>query len=886
MSRLRQAAARLREVFVQSRLERELDEELRFHLDLETELNVRRGMSPRAARTAALRAFGGVERVKEDYRDARGVRLIEELRRDVSYASRAARRSPGFTAVVVLTLTLGIGATTAIFTVVRGVLLRELPFAEPARLVRVWAANPSRDETRGMLALPDFEDWRRQATSVERMGAYSTLASGLALVDGGEPIRLRTAYVSADFFATLGVGAQIGRVILATEHGEGRDRVVVLSNALWRSRFGGDPAIVGRRLRLNDEPFTVVGVLPPAVRFPAGDTEAWVPLSVVPATGIPRLRGVRWLHVVARLRPGVSLERARSELTTIARRLETAFRDANRGWTEATVLPLREDIVGRVRPRLLVLFGVVVLVLALACVNVANLVLARSAGRAREMAVRTALGAGRGRLVRQLLTESVSLALAGGVLGIAVAWWGATAIVALTARWLPPAGDVRPDWLVLTFALLLSALTGIAFGLIPATRSLHEIGGSLRDGGRGSVGGTGRNALRRTLVATEVALAVMLVASAGLLVKSFARLSRVDLGFDAGRTVFVKMTLPASRYPTSATYLPVVQRMLEQVRATPGVVSAAAIKDAPFRPPAGESMTFAIPSRPPNDAESEPLAHFFPTTPDYFRTMGIPLKYGRDLAAQDGDTAAGAVVVSEAVARRYWPERGPIGDEIALGGRTVRRLRLRVVGVVEDARYTKIDSAPIPAIYIAHTLMTRRIVTIVARGSGPDPTALLPAVRAAIRAVEPDQPITEMGTMRSAVGDAVAAPRFLTLLVGLFGALALVLATVGVYGVVAYVVGQRTNEIGVRMALGARAGDIVRWTLRTGMTPVIAGLALGVATSLALSRALAAQLYEVSPNDPVVFASVALLIAAVSLLASGVPAIRAARVDPTVALRT
>jgi putative ABC transport system permease protein len=880
MSRLRQAAARLREIFAGSRLEREFDEELRFHLDMETELNVRRGMSSGAARTAALRTFGGVERVKEENRDRRGVRFIDELRRDVAYALRAAGRSPGFTAVVVLTLMLGIGATTAIFTVVRGVLLRELPFAEPARLVRVWAANPSRDETRGPLALPDFEDWRRQSTVFERMAAFSTLPTGLALVDGGEPIRLRTAYVSADFFTTLGVGARIGRVILPVEHETGRDRVVVLSHALWRARYGGDPAIVGRQLRLNDEPFTVVGVLPPAVRFPAGDTEAWAALSVVPATGIPRVRGVRWLHAIARLRPGASPERARSELGTVARRLEAEFRDSNAGWSGATVVPLREDIVGGVRPRLLVLFGVVVLVLALACVNVANLVLARSAGRAREMAVRVALGAGRGRLARQLLTESVLLALAGGVLGVAVAWWGAAALVALTTQWLPPAGEMRPDWVVLTFALLLSTLTGVAFGLIPATRSLQGISGTLREGGRGSVGAARSHALRRTLVAAEVALAVMLVASAGLFVKSFARLSRVELGFDATRTVFAKMTLPASRYATSESYLPVAQRMLEQVRATPGVASAAAIKDAPFRGPAGELATFTILSRPAERAESEPLAHFFPVTPGYFRTMRIALEYGRDLTTQDGDTAAGAVVVSEAVARRYWPSRSPIGEEIGFAHR-----RLRVVGVVGDARYTRVDSAAIPAIYIPQPLMTRRIVTIVARTNTSDAGALLPSLRAAIHTIDRDQPITEMGTMRDAVADAVAAPRFLTLLVGLFGVLALLLATVGVYGVVAYVVGQRTNEIGVRMALGARSGDIVAWTLRTGMTPVVVGLALGVAASLSMSRALAAQLYEVSPNDPVVFASVALILATVSLLASGVPAFRAARVDPTVALR-
>jgi predicted permease len=880
MSRTRQALARLREIFVRPRLEREFDEEVRFHIDMETELNVRRGMSGDAARTAALRAFGGVERAREDYRDARGVRLLEELRRDVGYALRAAVRAPGFTAVVVLTLTLGIGATTAIFTVVRAVLLRDLPFAEPERLVRVWPANPARGETRGLLSIPNFDDWRRQTRSLERMAAYSTLPTGLALADGGEPVRLGTAFVSADFFSTLGVGARVGRVILPAEHAEGRDRVVVISHALWQSRYGGDPSIVGRQLRLNDQPFTVVGVLPREFRFPAGNTEAWTPLSVVPASGIPRTRFVPWLEAVARLKPGVTVERARTDLQTVARRLESEYGDSNAGWSDATVVPLRENIVGGVRGRLLVLFGVVVLVLALACVNVANLVLARSAGRARELAVRTALGAGRGRLVRQLLTESIVLALVGGLLGVALAWWGAGALVALSARWLPPAGDVRPDWVVLAFALLMSTLTGIAFGSIPAARGVTGLGGAMREGGRGSVGAGGSQAVRRMLVAAEVALAMMLVAGAGLFVKSFARLSRVELGFDAERTLFAKVTIPASRYATSESYLPVADRMLEQLRAIPGVTSAAAIKDAPLSGGAGEQSRFVIPSRVVERGESEPRAHLLPITPGYFRTMGIPLRRGRDLTAQDADTVAPGVVLSEALAQRYWPDRDPVGEAIVFQSRP-----LRIVGVVGDVRYLRVDSTPTPAIYLPQRLMTRRIVTFVARSAAGDPAALVPAVRAAIRSVDRDQPITEIGPMRSAVAGAVAAPRLLTLLVGIFGALALLLAAVGVYGVVAYVVGQRTNEIGVRMALGARSRDIVAWTLRMGMTPVLVGLALGVAGSLVLARAVAAQLYEVSPTDPTVLASVAALLAVVSLLASGVPALRATRVDPTEALR-
>ncbi|HKG90336.1 MAG TPA: ABC transporter permease [Gemmatimonadaceae bacterium] len=873
-----------------SAFERSMDDEMRYHVDMEARELERGGMSPAGARRAALVAFGGVERFKEEGRDARGVTMLDELRQDAAYAVRAARRAPGFTTVAVLTLALGIGATTAIFSVVRGVLLRDLPFADPGRLVRVWATNPSRSETRSALSLPDLEDWRREGTvpgaAVERLAGFSTLPSGLVLADGGEPVRLRTAFISEDFFATLGVRPLVGRLPTPAEFREGRDRVVVISEGLWRSRFGGDPGIAaGRTVRLNDEPFAVLGVLPAEVRFPGASPEAWTPLSVVPATGIPRVRGNRWVQGLARLRPGATAERARAELSAVARRLEGEYGDSNGGWSGAALLPLHEELVGNVRGRLLVIFGAVVLVLALACVNVANLVLARASSRARELAVRTALGAGRGRLVRQLLTEGVLLALAGGVLGIALAWWGAGALVAVAARWLPPVGDVRPDWLVLGFALALATLTGVGFGLIPATRPLEGIAGTLRESGRGIVSGGGPSinrgpTLRQVLVAAEVGLAVMLVAGAGLLVKSFARLSRVDLGFDAEHTAYAKVTMLNSRYANATTYRPAALRMLEQVRAIPGVAAAAQTKDAPLRG-AGESQAFTVPAAPPAAPGERPTASFLPVSPGYFAAMGIPLRAGRDLTEQDGDTAAAGVVASETAARALWPARDPIGEEIVLGAQ-----RLRVVGVVGDVRYEKVDSSARPMFYLPQRLMSRRIITFVARARpGTAPAALVPALRAAIRAVEPDQPITELGTMRDAAVDAVAAPRFLTALVGLFGALALVLAAVGVYGVVAYVVGQRTNEIGVRMALGARPQDIAAWTLRTGLAPVFAGLAVGLAATLALSRLLAAQLYSVSPTDPAVFAAVLAILAAVSLFASAVPAMRAARTEPTVALR-
>ena len=489
---LQRLAMRLRTLVLRGRTTREVDAELRFHIDRETTENIERGMSPDAARTAALRAFGGVQRFKEEVRDEHGFAVLDQLRQDLAYTARAALRSPGFTAIVVLTLALGVGATTAIFSVVRGVLLRELPFTAPDRLVRLWAANPATNDARAGLSVPDFDDWQRLGTSFERMAAYSTLPTGLALVDGGEPVRLRTAYVSADFFSTLGVGAMVGRTILPAEHVDGRDRVVVLSHRLWTSRYAASRDIIGKTLRMNDEPYTVVGVMPPEVRFPDRDTEIWVPLSVVPASGVPRVRGNRWLQVIGRLAPGVTVGRARADMGVIASRLASEYGDTNAGWTGTTVVTLRDDLLGNTRGRVLVLFGAVLLTLLLACVNVANLLLARSSRRARELAVRTALGAGRARLARQLFTESIALALAGGVLGAALAAWGVRALVSLIGPWLPAVGDVTVDAAVLAFALGVSALTGVVFGLIPVMGRRANVSGTLRESGRGNTGRPGR----------------------------------------------------------------------------------------------------------------------------------------------------------------------------------------------------------------------------------------------------------------------------------------------------------------------------------------------------------------------------------------------------------
>lgn len=875
---LQRLTLRLRSLVLRDRTARDVDDELQFHIDREIAERVKRGMTPAMARTEALRVFGGLQRYKEEVREAHGFALWDQLRQDLAYAARAALRNPAFTATVVLTLGLGVGATTAIFSVVRGVLLRELPFGEPDRLVRLWISNPSRGGERNSLSVPDFDDWKRLGTMFTNMAAYSVVPTGLALLDGGEPVRLETAFISADFFETLGVTPLVGRTPTPAEHVEGQDRVVVLSYRLWATRYSSARDIVGRTLRLNDAPYTVVGVMPAAVRYPERETEIWVPLTAVPASGIPRERSVPWLEIIGRLAPGVTPERARADLSVIVRRLDERFADAHPGWNDVAIAPLREQIIGPSRGRVLVLFGAVMLTLLLACVNVANLVLARTSRRARELAVRTALGAGKARLARQLLTESIALSLAGGALGILLAVWGVRGLVTLIGPWLPSVSDVVVDGAVLAFAFGVSAATGVAFGMIPVFRGRGNVAGTLRESGRGNTGAASAHALRRALVAVEVGLAMMLVIGAGLLVKSFAKLNRVSLGFEADRSLFVRLTIPGTRYRTSADYLPVAYRMLEHVRQVPGVVAAALAKDGPMRA-GGEPGKFALPGQPAPRLGDEPRANFLPVSDGIVKALGVRLETGRDLAPQDGDSATAGVVISSNIARRLWPGRSPVGEEIDFQGQ-----RYRIVGVAADARYTSIVADAIPMVYVPNRMMTRRIFTVVARTTG-DPATMVGAVRAAIRSVEPDQPITEMGTMRDVIGDAVAAPRVLTMLVAMFGVVALLLAAIGVYGVVAYVVGQRTNEIGIRLALGAKSTDIVRWTLQTGLRPAIVGLVAGGAGALMLSRLLGTQLYDVSPTDPVVFGSVAIVLIVMAVLASGVPARRAARVDPAVALR-
>jgi predicted permease len=888
----------LRRFFRLPSAERDLDgaveEELRFHLDMLVAEGRAAGRDTAEARREAAHRFGDVQRVRERCHDIssshehamRRSELFATIRQDLTYALRSLRATPGFTLVVLLTLALGIGATTAIFSVVRGVLLRPLPFPQAEQVVRLWPANPATGLNDETVSVTELEDWERELRSFQAVGAFRTFGGGTVLGDRADPVYTQTAYVSRGFFPAIGTRALLGRTLLPEEHVPGPSRVVV-SHGFWQRYLGGDPAAVGGTVRLNGRPYTVVGVMPPNFDFPSADVEVWMPSSVMTPDDVGSGRQARWLYMVGRLRPGVTPEQGRAEVATLMRRLAERYPDSNAGLTGAAMQGIEESIVGRVRAGLLVLLGAVGLVLLIACVNVANLLLVRASGRARELALRAALGAGRGRIVRLMLTESLLLAVVGGALGVLLAWWGVRALVALSGEFLPRAADVRLDAGVLLFALGVSALTGLIFGAWPALRAASpDLTNSLKESARGSTGGATANRARGALVAAEVALAVVLVAGAGLMLRSFERLTNVDTGFRPEGALLANFSVEfdddtVDQEAGMRSLLEARRRVVERVQQVPGVVAAGAAKFAPLTDGDGEPRTFTVPGQPPPRAGEAPRLRMQPVSPGYLRALGIPLLQGEDV-----DVAAGAdttvrlpAVISRNMAERFWPGRSPVGELFMIGETPVR-----VVGVAGDVRQVRLDSVAGYTAYVPETVMPRSHMSLVVRTSG-DPARFVEPVRAAIREVAPNQAFEEVVPMRAKLSEAASTPRFFTVLVSLFGALALALAAIGLYGVVSYVVSQRQREIGVRVALGAAPGGVVALMLRRGMLPVAAGLAAGIVIALAATRLLGSLLYDVSATDPLTFVAVAVLLGGVGLLASYLPSRRAARVDPTVTLR-
>ena len=865
-----------------------VDDELAFHVDMLTEHLVSRGRSPAEARREALERFGDLAELRRRCYDISthheaAVRRTESwtnIWQDVKYAARSLRRAPGFSLVVLLTLALGIGATTAMFSVVRGVLLRPLPYPEAERVVRIVPGGPTVDQ--GYVSTTELEDWTRELTKFSAVGGYRQWETGQVYGDGAEPIYVNTTHVSAGFFPALGTRAELGHTFLPSEHVIGSNHAVVVSNAFWQSQLGGEPQAIGQTIRLGGEPFTVVGVMPPGFAFPSPGAAVWLPSSLLGEDDVGAGREARWMNVVARLRPDATPAQGRAEVERLLNRLAAAYPKSNASWTTANVESVRDFIVGPVRRGLFVLLGAVALVLLVVCVNVASLMLVRGTARERELALRAAIGAGRGRLVRLLLTESLMLAVVGGVLGVLAAWWGVHALLALSGSFLPRSADIRVDGGVLMFAVAISLLTGALFGLWPALRaSGTTAAGGLREDSRASIGSGGANRARAALVAAEVALAVVLVVGAGLMLRSFERLTSADPGFRAENVLLARFSFPDPPADAPPGFRGERrQRVVSRVALVPGVLDVGATKIAPLTGgTAGESVPFSVPGRQTQESE-EPHVFLAPATPGYLHAMGIPLLAGQDIDASSGDSTSGPVaVISRRMAERIWPGQSAIGKTFEFF-----EIPVRVIGVAGDVRSTRLDSISGFTAYVPDRMMPRNAMSLVVRTAG-DPMRMAEPVRAAIREVMPRMAFQEVVPFRNKLSEAASTPRFFTVLVAIFGVVALVLAAVGLYGVVSYTVRQREREMAVRLALGAAPSRVTTLMLRQGMMPVLLGLAIGLVAAFAATRVMRSLLFEVSATDPLTYLGVALLLAAVALVASYLPSRRAARVHPAMTLR-
>ena len=864
----------------------DVESELRFHLEMRAQELVARGMSTERARAEAERQFGDVELTKQYMRrmdmghesEQRRAEWIGELRQDTRYALRTLLRARGFAAVAIATLALGIGANTAIFSVVNGILLRPLPFPRPEQLVKVWSANNAAGNSKAPVSPLDLDDWRAQRSVIADLGGwfYQPRGSGVDLTGQGEPQRLEAAFVTPGFYGTLGVPPIAGRVPRDDEMVRGaNDKLVVLSYGFWLRQFGGARAVLGSKLLLGGDPYQVVGIMPPPFNFPSERVEVFIPYSTIPDHAIPRIRAVRVLDVVARVKPGTTIDQARAEMAGITRRLAAEYRE-DKNWDAATVVSLHEAIVGSVRTALLVLLGAVAFVLLMACVNVASLLLARAGSRQQEVAIRAALGAGRGRIVRQLLTESIVLALAGGVLGLGVAWFGTRMLLVLSRGQLPRTLDVAMDGRVLLFSLAVSLLTGLLFGVVPALRiSAPALQSTHREGGRGLAGSVSQR-LRNALVVAEVALAVVLVVGAGLMTRSFVRILDVNPGFRPERLLVVNFTINTSRHERYQQYY---RDLIDKVRTIPGVLAAGAAKDVPFRG-TGERVGFLPPGLVVRPGEDAPSAQMLNISDGYFKTVGVPLLAGREFLPQERADTPWVAVVNQAFVKQYFPDRSAIGQFLQVGN----PLRAEIIGIVGDIRQAAIDEPAKPTIYLDNMQNSRVRTNLVIRTAG-EPLAMTRRVEDAIWSLDREQTITSVFTFDDVMSEAVARPRLLTVLLGLFGGLGLLLGSLGIYGVLAYLVSQRQREIGVRIALGAQGRDVLRLVVGRGLVLAVSGVVIGILGAFALTRFMQGVLYGVAATDPVTFVVVALGLLSVAVLASWLPARRAAAVDPAVAIQ-
>jgi putative ABC transport system permease protein len=810
---------------------------------------------------------------------------MDTFLKDVRYALRRLRKTPGFSAIVLLTLALGIGANTAIFSVVNTVLLRPFPYRDPERLVIVDHFYPSLNNLEAGASAPGFRDLREKTSLFE--GVFVMTGWGPALTGAGsEPQRLQATRASGLMFRTLGVAPIVGRGFTPDEDEPGKNKVVVLSYGFWQRQFGGDRSIVGKPIILNGEQHDVIGVMPPSFRdFQGQPTDLWVPLALTPEQ-FGGGRTNEWLTLVARLKPNVPIERARSDLATFASQLRAQYPDSYASDWTLKVTPLNEKVSGPIRPALLVLLGAVAFVLLIACANVANLLLARAASRIKEVAIRSALGATRRDLLRQLLVESVLLAVVGGVLGLALAWLGMKGVIALKPANVPRITELRIDGLVALFTLGVSLATGLLFGLAPAVQtSRTNLQETLKEGGRGATADRSGHAMRRVLVVAEVALALTLLTGAGLLIKSLALLQGVNPGFDSRSLLTFRVAIPNAKYRSDTARVQYFERAIEAVRAVPGVTDAGISSVLPFSDN-WSTGSFAVEGYQPPTGKPGPWGDQRTVSPGFFTTLRVPLLKGRLFTERDGASGPPVVIVDEELVKRYWPNADPIGKRITFDNPQRDSVIdwITVVGVIGHTKHEALDAENRVQLYFPYRLGVGGMMYFAVRTTG-DPSRALPAVRAAIRSIDRDVPIANIATMDENISNSMGQRRFAMLLLGVFAAMAMVLASIGIYGVMSYSVTQRAHEIGIRMALGAARRNVLSMVMGQGLVLVGVGVVIGVAGALALTRLIASQLFGVQPTDPSTFVLVALTLVGVAALATFVPALRATRVDPVVALR-
>ena len=808
---------------------------------------------------------------------------MDNLFKDIRYGVRGLLKHPGFTAIVVITLALGIGASTAIFSVVDSVLLRRLPYPTAERIVAIQELDPN--GKRGQSTSANFYDWRAQNTVFEHLAAIKSTTTNLALSDHAERIEL--AQTNANFFDVFGLTPQYGRLFLPQDEQAGHEPVVVMSNALWQRRFGSDPSLVGRSITLDGRSYNVIGIAPPGFQYP-DKTELWLPpLRLVPELypdqDVTQSRRMGYLAVVGLLKPGVSVRQAAGEMETITARLRQQYPDTNNRRFNR-VVSLHEHLVGDTNKLLWLLLGAVTFVLLIGCANVANLLLASGAARQKEMAIRTALGASRWRVIRQLFTESTMLALAGGAAGLLIAFWGLAAITKLLPSDFPRLNEIQIDLRILGFTFAASMLTGILFGLAPALHlSRSDAQEAIRETGRGTAGSRRQSRFRQALIVVEVALSVVLLAGAGLLFRSFMRLQSVNAGFVSQHVLTARLTPSGTNFANDADYAKFYKNVIDKVSALPGVQDAGLINTLPLYK--GPTSGFRVEGRPVTTPDKWPSVNYRVVSPNYFRAMGIPVLQGRAYTDRDDENALRVMMVNQQLVHDIFPDENPIGKRITFGGMENGQPRwFEIVGVVANVRSLELRDEPIPELYFSAQQDLWPAMSLVVRSS-VEPSSLSGAVRQAVNEVDRSVPVADVKPMDHIVSESITQPRFNLFLLGLFGAVAMVLSAAGIYGVNAYTVTQRTHELGIRIALGAQVGDVLKMILGQGMAVIGVGIIVGLAAAFALMRLLRSLLFGVGENDPLTFVAITVVLVLVALIACYIPARRATKVDPLVALR-